>query len=76
MAYTEKDHAAAHADKDFIDTIKSNHFSLGHDPKGSYVTTFQASYKDTEGAELSQLDQDRKKDLRASHFNVGNPANS
>ena len=40
MAYTQKEHAASRPETDFIEKIKSNHFNLGYEPKGTFVTTF------------------------------------
>ena len=76
MAYTEKDHAQSQADKEFIKHIKHNHFDLGdrEEMPGQYLTEQQAEFqnKGDPSKIRSQLDQEQKANIRASHFKIGN----
>lgn len=74
-AYTPQNYSASQADKEFINKIKSNHFDLAEDTamKGQYLTENQSQFQD-KGDPMkirSNLDENRKADLRCSHFDIG-----
>lgn len=71
--YTRKDQDVNRANADFIKSIKSNHFELGHDNNRNFVTIHKQSFQGSENAmnERAVLDQARKNDLRTSHFDIG-----
>jgi len=64
------------SDKEFIKHIKGNHFEFGNPQNNNlsnYYTISMGSfdYKGNAGNIKATLDQERKADLRRSHFNVG-----
>lgn len=74
-AYVPHGNAASKADKDFIAQIKDNHFSLAEEGgQGTYLTENMAQFQDKGDPSKirSTLDENRKADLRKSHFNIGN----
>jgi hypothetical protein len=75
ITYIPLDPNASKADPEFGKKIKSNHFDLamGAPLPGQYTTVSQAAHDHKGNPEeiRSKLDQQRKEDLRASHFKIG-----
>ena len=73
--YIPLNHAASKPDKDFETRIRSNHFDLGmgNPLPGQYNSVSQSAhdFKGDAQAIKSKLDADRKIDLTASHFKIG-----
>lgn len=74
-AYKPLDHSFSKPDPELEKRIRSNHFDLGmgNPLPGQYKSVSQAAYdyKGDASQIRSQLDAQRKEDLRASHFKVG-----
>jgi hypothetical protein len=75
ITYIPQDYSASKPDKDFERRIRSNHFDLGmgNSLPGQYTSMAHAAHDDKGDASKirSKLDEQRKKDLTASHFQVG-----
>eukprot|EP00347_Sterkiella_histriomuscorum_P021076 403335352 len=75
LAYRPVTGGVTMADKDFIKNIKGNHFNFGSSQAipNLYVSQSMNTF-DFKGDAMSiraKLDQEKKNDLRRSHFNVG-----
>lgn len=73
--YQEKRGAVEGSQKTKLD-LRASHFQFGtHDPNKMFHTVSQKDFKAHQGFQPSKLNEDKKRDLRASHFVLGNDQN-
>jgi len=73
--YQRKQAALEGSQKTKLD-LRASHFQFGaHNPAKMFCTVSQKDFKDHQGFQPSKLNEEKKRDLRASHFVLGNDQN-
>jgi len=69
--YQRKQAAFEMSQKDKLN-LRASHFEFGpHDPSKTFVTLHQKDYKTHVGFQAPKLNEEKKRDLRSSHFVLG-----
>jgi len=70
--YQRKQTAFETSQKDKLN-LRASHFEFGpHDPSKTFVTLHQKDFKEHVGFQPPRLNEEKKRDLRSSHFVLGN----